>query len=183
MFLSCHVRVSEWIYTLYLSEWQELLAQNRREIRSISDCNWTRPHNHLVQKRTLNHLAKLAKWLNWIVSTYLYGACDCIFLSCHIRTCFEQRAPWHSGNYRVWIHSETSSQFNSGPPVQSSPPYRYVFKNQFNHLVSLAKWLSVRLQTKWLWVRVQLQWLTPISLSKKVGPLWKVFLENSAPIL
>ena len=23
-------------------------------------CNWTRTHNHLVHKRTLNHLAKLA---------------------------------------------------------------------------------------------------------------------------
>ena len=30
----------------------------------ISDCNWTRTHNHLVHKRTLNHLAKLAKWLS-----------------------------------------------------------------------------------------------------------------------
>ena len=27
----------------------------------VSDCNWTRTHNHLVHKRTLNHLAKLAK--------------------------------------------------------------------------------------------------------------------------
>ena len=30
-------------------------------------CNWTRTHNHLVHKRALNHLAKLAylaKWLN-----------------------------------------------------------------------------------------------------------------------
>ena len=25
------------------------------------DCNWTRTQNHLVLKRTLNHLAKLAK--------------------------------------------------------------------------------------------------------------------------
>ena len=24
------------------------------------DCYWTRTHNHLVHKRTLNHLAKLA---------------------------------------------------------------------------------------------------------------------------
>ena len=40
---------------------KELLAQSRREIRSLSDCNWTRTHNHLVHKRTLNHLAKLAK--------------------------------------------------------------------------------------------------------------------------
>ena len=29
------------------------------EIRHI-DCNWIRTHNHLVHKRTLNHLAKLA---------------------------------------------------------------------------------------------------------------------------
>ena len=27
----------------------------------LSDCNWTRTHNHLFRKRTLNHLAKLAK--------------------------------------------------------------------------------------------------------------------------
>ena len=27
--------------------------------RGIRDCNWTRTHNHLVRKRTLNHLAKL----------------------------------------------------------------------------------------------------------------------------
>ena len=27
----------------------------------VCDCNWTRTHNHLVHKRTLNHLAKLAK--------------------------------------------------------------------------------------------------------------------------
>ena len=26
-----------------------------------NDCNWIRTHNHLVHKRTLNHLAKLAK--------------------------------------------------------------------------------------------------------------------------
>ena len=29
-------------------------------------------------------------------------------------------------------------------------------------MVSLAKWLSVRLRTKWLWVRVQLQSLIPV---------------------
>ena len=32
-----------------------------------------------------------------------------------------------------------------------------IFYIQLNHLVSLAKWLSVRLRTKWLWVRVPLQ--------------------------
>ena len=48
---------------------KELLAWSRREIWSLSDCNWTRIQNHLVHKRTLNHLAKLvffflAKWLS-----------------------------------------------------------------------------------------------------------------------
>ena len=38
---------------------KELLAQIRREIWSLSDCNCTRTHNHLVHERTLNHLAKL----------------------------------------------------------------------------------------------------------------------------
>ena len=39
---------------------KELLVQNRGDIRSLSDCNETRTHNHLVRNRTLNHLTKLA---------------------------------------------------------------------------------------------------------------------------
>ena len=33
--------------------------------RGVSDCNWTRTHNHLVRKRTFNHLAKLASLAKW----------------------------------------------------------------------------------------------------------------------
>ena len=43
---------------------KELLARSRREIWSLSDYNWTRTQNQLVRKRTLNHLASLAKWLS-----------------------------------------------------------------------------------------------------------------------
>ena len=46
-----------------------------------SDSNEIRTHNHLVRKRTLNHLAKLVNWLSCVVNTYLYGACDCMLLS------------------------------------------------------------------------------------------------------
>ena len=42
-------------------------------------------NNHLVRKRTLNHLAKLAKWLSCAVSTYLYSAFDCMLSSCQVR--------------------------------------------------------------------------------------------------
>ena len=41
--------------------------------------------NHLVRKQTLNHLAKLAKWLSCVMSTYLCGAFDIMFSSCHVR--------------------------------------------------------------------------------------------------
>ena len=37
---------------------KELLTRSRREIRSLSDCNWTRTQSHLARKRTLNYLAK-----------------------------------------------------------------------------------------------------------------------------
>ena len=40
---------------------KELLGQNRPNVQSLSDCNQTRTHSHLVCKCTLNHLVKLAK--------------------------------------------------------------------------------------------------------------------------
>ena len=43
---------------------KDLLARNSRNIWNLSDCNGTRTHDHLVRKRTLNHLAKLTKWVN-----------------------------------------------------------------------------------------------------------------------
>ena len=46
----------------------------RRSI--LSDCNWTRTHNHFVHKQTLYHLAKLPKWL----SCCEYLSVRCIWL-------------------------------------------------------------------------------------------------------
>ena len=83
---------------------RELLARNRHHIWSLSDSDGIRTHNHLVHKRTLNCLAKLAKWLSCVVSTYLYGAFDCMLSSCHMKvsewiyiTIFYIYTPWHSG--------------------------------------------------------------------------------------
>ena len=60
---------------------KKLLARNRREIWSLSDYNWTRTQNHLVRKRTLNHLVKLAKWLS-CVCMYMYVLYIYIYLIC-----------------------------------------------------------------------------------------------------
>ena len=61
----------------------ELLARSRPHIWSLNDSNVIRDHNHLIRKRTLIHLAKLAKWLGCFMSTYLYGAFDCVIVMSH----------------------------------------------------------------------------------------------------
>ena len=71
--------------TLYIClNVKEFFARNKHDIWSLSNCNETRTHNHLVCKRTLNHLAKLTEWLSLTVSTNLYCAFECILLSCHV---------------------------------------------------------------------------------------------------
>ena len=37
---------------------------------------------------------------------------SCSHLIFRYHACFEQGVPWHSGNYRVWIHSETRTWHN-----------------------------------------------------------------------
>ena len=90
MFLLSHVRVSDWIHTLHphidsCLNVKEPLVQNICEIWSLSDCKVTETHSHLVRKRTLKNLTKLENRLSSVVSSYLYGAFDCMFWSCHVR--------------------------------------------------------------------------------------------------
>ena len=59
---------------------KDLLVRSRRHIWSLSDSNKIRTHNHLIRTQILNHLAKLTKWLNRVVSVYLYGVFDCMLL-------------------------------------------------------------------------------------------------------
>ena len=48
------------IFTIHISDIFGF-ADNTCLSNYADDCNWTRTQNHLVLKRTLNHLAKLAK--------------------------------------------------------------------------------------------------------------------------
>ena len=91
----------------------------------------------------------MVKWLSYVVSTYLYGTFDCMFLECHVRVS-EWIRSWHDRS------------------IKSNTPYRQVLITQLNHLASLAKWLIARLQTKWLWVRVPWQ-----SLKRKISRLFQ----------
>ena len=69
---------------------------------TICDSNVIQTHNRLGRKRTLNVFSKLAKWLACAVSTYLQR----IHLNFRYRVSFEEGVPWHSGNLKVYIHSE-----------------------------------------------------------------------------
>ena len=52
-------------------------------------------------------------WLNGWVFIYKLSGCEFESRHSHLKlryhACFEQGVPWHSGNYRVWIHNETST--------------------------------------------------------------------------
>ena len=100
-------------------------------------------------------------WPNSWLFIYELSVCgsesSCSHLSFRFRACLTQEIPWHSGKYTMWIHSETPTWHDKN--IQLNAPYRQVLTFQLNHLVSLAKWLSVPLRTKWLHVRVQLQFL------------------------
>ena len=55
-------------------------------------------------------------WLNgWVFFNELSGCAfesRCCHLNLRYRTCFEKGVPWHSGNYRAQIHSETRTWHN-----------------------------------------------------------------------
>ena len=66
-------------------------------MRCINKCNGLRTHNHLVHKRTLNHLAKLAIWLkSCVFINELSGSgfeCRYSHLNFRYCACFEQEVP------------------------------------------------------------------------------------------
>ena len=67
------------------------LCRNRHEISGLSDCNKTRTHDHLVFKRTLNHLAKLAKLslqTKWLWVQVLLQSLECCSSLIHPALCF-----------------------------------------------------------------------------------------------
>ena len=84
---SCHVTYAfQSDFALY--KWlnvKELLAWSRRKIWCLSDWNWIGTQNNFVRKRTINHLVKLAKWFSCVLSTYLYGAFDCVLVMSRMR--------------------------------------------------------------------------------------------------
>ena len=51
------------------------------------DCNWTQSHDHLVHKRTLSHLAKLAYFKYDTISLNDWAALWVLFCAVHLTVC------------------------------------------------------------------------------------------------
>ena len=102
---------------------KELHAQNRRCIWCLSDSNRNQTQNHLVHEQTLNHLAKLAKWLSCVVATTecrftLKRACDMIrtYSQMHCTDKFSQHSStiWPVClNSGVFVYKISGCEFDS----------------------------------------------------------------------
>ena len=99
---SCHVTYAcQSESTLYSClNVKELLARSRCEIWRWSDCNWSRTQNHLVLKRTVNHLAKLTFVLVTFVS-FPWFCVHCLFSFLPISQYFQ----YSSSHPFSWIKS------------------------------------------------------------------------------
>ena len=71
MVLSCHVRVSVNPQSIICLNVRELLARSMRIIWSLSNSSMIRTHNHLVHKRTPNHLGMEGTTLSYSCDAFL----------------------------------------------------------------------------------------------------------------
>ena len=70
----------------------------------VSDSNKIRTSNHLVLKRTLNHLAKLVKWLK--------SVCTTPYAICIPQMCFQRK--------HLYIHLTNPMEFTHGEALKKS---------------------------------------------------------------
>ena len=91
------------------------------EITEVVLVNWNVPNNNYQKKsrflstfvpntlfgRLLEFLPKssISHW-NWTQAHTHEHSTSCSHFNFRFRACFKQGVPWHSGNYRVWTHSE-----------------------------------------------------------------------------
>ena len=110
IFLSCHLQVSEWIYTLQFA-W---ISKSSLTFRQTIECSFTlKLVRDMIIKYSQIHLTdkywqqSSTIWPVWPVSiiwtVFFYELSGYGFESrcCHLNfrygVCFEQRVPWHSG--------------------------------------------------------------------------------------
>ena len=109
-------------------EFLDIQANTERgfTLKSVSDMTRTFSQMHCTDKYSGQSLIIWLGWPNGSVFTYELSGFgfefSCSHLNFTFRACFEQGDPWHSRNYRVWIHSEMRTWHDEN--IQSNAPYR-----------------------------------------------------------
>ena len=97
-------------------------------------------------------------WLNgWVLVCELSGhgfEFRCSHLTFRYRVCFEQRVPWHSGNYRVWIHSKTRTWYDKNIQIKTSSSCQTLLKTlEISRNTPLASSGGLQSHDSWIfWV-------------------------------
>ena len=95
-------------------------------LKRVRDMIRTCSQMHYTDKYSQHSSIIWPVWLNGWVFVYKLNGCGfrsrCSHLNFTFRTCLEQGFPWHSDNYRVWIHSEIRMWHDKN--IQSNAPYR-----------------------------------------------------------
>ena len=110
---------------------KKLFAQNKHNIWHLTDCNKIWTHSDLVPKQLVNYLAKLPRWFS---PNAIIKISEIELLAC-------------KGFLEI-------SEYRSLQYTYATWQIHIVLITQLNHLVSLAKLLSVSVWTKLMWIRI-----------------------------
>ena len=95
-------------------------------LKRVRDMTRTYSQKHRTHKYSEHSSIIWPVWPNgWVFVQELSGSgfeSSSSHFTFRFPACFEQGVPWHSGNYRVWIHSETRTWHDKN--IQSKAPYR-----------------------------------------------------------
>ena len=140
MFLSFHVRFQRESTLYSCLNIKELLVRNRRDVWSLSGCNWTQTHNHSVRKQTLNRLAKLAKFINdWAVLWVLICTVHLTVCSYHVTYAFQIESTFYSCLNVKELLAQNRRDIWSLSDCNGTRSHSYSFrKRALNHLAKLV---------------------------------------------
>ena len=121
-------------------------------------------------------------WSVWFIRwVFVYELSSCEFESCccHLifryRACLEQHVSWHSGKYRVKIHSEARTWHDNSTQWQRSLPMGQKFTN-CRVLFLLQSTLNYKCSTKTSWLQ---HWLwEKRDFSAQKSGLAKIFVTD-----
>ena len=126
------------MFPSYRNQSVDLLC-NVLSYSALTVCNGTRTYNHLVCKRTLNHLAKLPFLNDWAVLGVLICTVHLTVCSYHVTYAFQSKSPLYSSlNVKELLARNRRDIWNLSDCNGTRTHKLLVRKRTLNHLNKLA---------------------------------------------